>query len=759
MSFPFRGKTFTFTQPDGTPFSVVGFGDQHTAFFESPEGYTLTKDAKGFYCYANLSPTGELTPTALRPTERALLPSDLAKHLRPFRRLERGPAASSQGTRKGLRRCEQRWELRRKEALSLSPRSMRAPPTRGTVGDFTGLCLLVQFPDVLGTVPQTDVDEFCNGLNYTSFGNNGSVRQYFLDNSHGRFRYNNIVAAYYTAKYPREYYTDPKVTCGTRARALITEALQSLMAKGFDFSKLSSDSSGYVYAINAFYAGPCINNWNEGLWPHSWSLKQPLKLAPGRSAYDYQITNIGSELSIGVFCHENGHMVCDFPDLYDYGYESSGAGDYCLMSSGGPSEKNPVNVCAYLRYKAGWLGKVTQLKEGDALALPYDADEAFLYAKTQTEYFIIENRCAAKRDITLPSSGLAIWHVDEGGDNSNEQMSQALHYECSLEQADGKFHLETNPRASQAGDLFNSANTAGFNDTTTPNAHWWDGSPSGFAVRNIAIDSNQTIHCSIGKETPPIQQEPLGGESAPKVKIPDNNITGIVDTILLNGDPGNTVASVSVHVEIKHSQRGDLRVSLRSPAGQEIVLHNRSGGKADDLRTTFTATTTPALLDLKGSPAAGGWMLFVSDLAAKHLGTLEKWSIEVEVEPQNQSIGLAEEAGAIIPDHQPEGITRSISCPQQGRVGQVEVSVDITHSYVGDLAISLISPQGTHIVLQDQAGGSTDNLIKTFNVTNTPELDTLAGQSTQGVWMLKVADMVKQDEGKLARWALKIHRV
>ncbi len=51
----------------------------------------------------------------------------------------------------------------------------------------------------------------------------------------------------------------------------------------------------------------------------------------GRVAYDYQFTAMGSELELGTFSHENGHMLCDYPDLYDYGYESSGVGGYCLM--------------------------------------------------------------------------------------------------------------------------------------------------------------------------------------------------------------------------------------------------------------------------------------------------------------------------------------------------------------------------------------------------------------------------------------------
>jgi subtilisin-like proprotein convertase family protein len=86
----------------------------------------------------------------------------------------------------------------------------------------------------------------------------------------------------------------------------------------------------------------------------------------------------------------------------------------------------------------------------------------------------------------------------------------------------------------------------------------------------------------------------------------------------------------------------------------------------------------------------------------------------------------------------------------------VEVSVDITHTFIGDLSVTLVSPAGTNVVLHQRAGGSADNLIKTFAAANTQGLQTLRGQQIQGTWKLKVADLDAIDVGKLNRWALKI---
>jgi hypothetical protein len=80
-----------------------------------------------------------------------------------------------------------------------------APPQRETVGDFVGLCLLIDFVDSPAAITRDEVDRFCNQPGYTGFGNHGSVFDFFRDNSIGRCRYTNIVAPYYRAQRPKTY--------------------------------------------------------------------------------------------------------------------------------------------------------------------------------------------------------------------------------------------------------------------------------------------------------------------------------------------------------------------------------------------------------------------------------------------------------------------------------------------------------------------------------------------------------------------------
>ena len=91
-----------------------------------------------------------------------------------------------------------------------------------------GLCLLIRFPDVAETITRQQVDDFCNQPGYTGFGNNGSVRDYFVAASENRLRYTNVVTAYHTAAHNRSHYTDPAIPYGQRAQELIHEALAGL---------------------------------------------------------------------------------------------------------------------------------------------------------------------------------------------------------------------------------------------------------------------------------------------------------------------------------------------------------------------------------------------------------------------------------------------------------------------------------------------------------------------------------------------------
>ena len=102
------------------------------------------------------------------------------------------------------------------------------------------------------------------------------------------------------------------------------------------------------------------------------------------------------------------------------------------------------------------------------------------------------------------------------------------------------------------------------------------------------------------------------------------------------------IADVNVDMDISHTFIGDLIVSLTSPAGTTVTLHNRTGGSANDIMTMYddepgTGVTPPdgpgSLSDFDGESSLGTWTLTVSDNASADTGTLNGWSMGIAPNP------------------------------------------------------------------------------------------------------------------------------
>jgi serine protease len=84
---------------------------------------------------------------------------------------------------------------------------------------------------------------------------------------------------------------------------------------------------------------------------------------------------------------------------------------------------------------------------------------------------------------------------------------------------------------------------------------------------------------------------------------------------------GNAPSTLQCAVTIYHTYKGDLKVDLIAPDGSVYVLHNRSGGSADNIIQTFTVNASSEV-------AQGTWKLRVNDNANADTGTLDKWSLQ-----------------------------------------------------------------------------------------------------------------------------------
>ncbi|SOD83557.1 griselysin. Metallo peptidase. MEROPS family M04 [Streptomyces sp. Ag109_G2-15] len=102
-----------------------------------------------------------------------------------------------------------------------------------------------------------------------------------------------------------------------------------------------------------------------------------------------------------------------------------------------------------------------------------------------------------------------------------------------------------------------------------------------------------------------------------------------------------------------------------------------------------------------------------------------------------------------IPDNGP-AVTSNITV--SGRSGNapsnLSVSVDITHTWRGDLVIDLVGPSGTSYRLKNfSSSDSADNVSETYTVNASSE-------SANGTWKLKVQDQAAQDVGTINSWKL-----
>ena len=173
-----------------------------------------------------------------------------------------------------------------------------------------------------------------------------------------------------------------------------------------------------------------------------------------------------------------------------------------------------------------------------------------------------------------------------------------------------------------AGGTFN------LNVMTTASTAWGDYT---LTVSGVDGDINKSKSVSLNVLPQGLQDYPY--ENTDPVSIPDNDANGIVSTIEVTDDV--TVFGVTADVNITHTWIGDLIVSLTSPDGTEAVLHNRSGGSADDLVETYE------LSGFNGEMALGTWTLKVSDNAGADTGTLNSWGLVIT--------GLGDDPGSSAP--------------------------------------------------------------------------------------------------------------
>lgn len=481
-----NGEKMKFQQPDGSFVEVLLFGDVYFMRAESPEGYTVLFDtSSGWICYAKRSESGDRLVSSGIPYSNSDFDS---------RNVNAGAdRLSAKGIVKNLQYSqEQINEIRlNSQQQIISPGQSRSDSTNRApvTGTINQLAILVDFPDRRANISKAEIH---NSFNASSYGDKrSSIKTWTIAMSNNMVTLNTHVIGYYTARYNTAHYKRGGTHDYSAANELKAEVLPWADAN-FDFSILTQNN-GRVQSFNILYAGDTIaNGWANSLWPHASSYNYQTN--DGVRTGSYFMSNIGNStpLNLSTTRHELGHNVFNWPDTYDYQGDS--------YSGGGFAMERDI-PCAPFRAMHGWINVININDKNRSYDLPDDANTALRYnnPSNSNEYFMIEYVRKTGWRSNAPDEGILIWHVDEQGNNSLQDMTLAKHYRHSVEQADGLFQLEKKLKNGSDGDLFHEGFKTDFNDSTMPNSKWWNGSSSGLKVSNIGSKGGSTMRVTIGE--------------------------------------------------------------------------------------------------------------------------------------------------------------------------------------------------------------------------------------------------------------------
>lgn len=406
------------TQPDGSTLTVVLHGDEFFHFTTTADGYTVVKNASGYYTYAQLDGERLVAGDRVARDEKQRTAADVsALALIP----------------KGLTSPRMRQDGA--QMLSRRNSAMRRVGAEGEMDydNFKGLIILINYNDKKFSMSGANAfyDDMVNTHDYTGYTLNnrhvdmtGSVRDYFYDNS------NHIFDPHFDVVGPVNVPYSCRYPGGTdNSEDVFYAALDSVDAQ-IDFSDYDTDGDGYVDMVFFLVAGYSANyggNDQSYLWPHMYYLYW----APSHDGVNFGLYACSTEIAgwqgyysdvngIGTFCHEFGHVL-GLPDLYDTDYSSGGGesrhpGNWSIMAGGSGENfgRNPVGYSLYERYALGFTNPVVMNEAGEYTLSPLDESNVGYRLNTPNadEFFLVENRQAGKWDRYLPGHGMLVARVD-----------------------------------------------------------------------------------------------------------------------------------------------------------------------------------------------------------------------------------------------------------------------------------------------------------------------------------------------------------
>ncbi|MBR5064509.1 MAG: M6 family metalloprotease domain-containing protein [Bacteroidales bacterium] len=298
---------------------------------------------------------------------------------------------------------------------------------------------LVEFPDKNFSV-ENPADSFSAMLNQPGYSGNegtGSVQDYFMDNSHGRFQ--PIFDVYGPVMLPNEmaYYGKDVNGWDQQPELALFDACV-ILADQVDFSIYDADGDGYVDMTLFYYAGysQAEGAPSNAIWPHQYTVQASSSAEARNTRFngkrlgnyfctaELKGTQGTKQCGIGPTCHEFSHSL-GLPDFYDTDYEKNGEckglTSFSLMDGGCylNESRTPPYLNAEERIMLGWMAEeeVLDLTSGTVSFPAIQNNVAYIsYCSVEGEYYLYECRDASGWDAYLPE-GMLIYHADKSMDH------------------------------------------------------------------------------------------------------------------------------------------------------------------------------------------------------------------------------------------------------------------------------------------------------------------------------------------------------